>query len=174
MIIPVASQKGGVGKTSTSISLAAGLAHRGKKVLLVDADSQANSSKVLIRHYPKLGKDETIYKTTLDRQPLQIHKTFLPNLDIVPSHILLSETDVRLSTAIDHREQRLKNSLDKVKDKYDFVFIDCPPALSWLTLNAFTASDNRHSAYPPPRFKNKVPHKGVPITAIPVGDTVSN
>ena len=141
MIIAIASQKGGVGKTSTSISLSAGLAHRGKKVLLVDVDSQANSSKVLLQHYPKITKDETIYKTILDRQPFQIHKTAVTNLDIVPSHILLSETDVKLSTAIDHREQRLKNYLDKVKDKYDFVFLDCPPALSWLTLNALTASD---------------------------------
>jgi chromosome partitioning protein len=141
MVISVASQKGGVGKTSTSISLAAGLAHRGKKVLLVDVDSQANSSKVLLRHYQKITKDQTVYKTILDRQPFQIHQTSIANLDIVPSHILLSETDVKLSTAIDHREQRLKNYLDKVKDKYDFVFIDCPPALSWLTLNAFTASD---------------------------------
>ena len=141
MIIAIASQKGGVGKTSTSISLSAGLAHRGKKVLLVDVDSQANSSKVLLQHYPKITKDETIYKTILDRQPFQIHKTAVTNLDIVPSHILLSETDVKLSTAIDHREQRLKNYLDKVKNKYDFVFLDCPPALSWLTLNALTASD---------------------------------
>jgi chromosome partitioning protein len=141
MIIAIASQKGGVGKTSTSISLAAGLARRDKKVLLVDVDSQANSSKVLLHHYPKLTKDETIYKTILDRQPFQIHKTTVPNLDVVPSHILLSETDVKLSTAIDHREQRLKNYLDKVKDRYDFVFLDCPPALSWLTLNALTASD---------------------------------
>ncbi len=141
MIISVASQKGGVGKTSTSISLAAGLAHRGKKVLLVDVDSQANSSKVLLRHYPKIPRDQTVYKTILDRQPFQIHKTDLPNLDIVPSHILLSNTDIELSTARDHREERLKKQLDKVKDKYEFVFIDCPPALSWLTLNAFTASD---------------------------------
>jgi len=141
MIISVASQKGGVGKTSASISLSAGLAHRGKKVLLVDVDSQANSSKVLLPHYPKIARDDTVYKTILDRQPFQIHKTALVNLDIVPSHILLSNTDIELSTARDHREERLKKQLDKVKDKYEFVFIDCPPALSWLTLNAFTASD---------------------------------
>ncbi len=73
--------------------------------------------------------------------PLPIHPTPIPNLDIVPSHILLSNTDVELTTAIDHREARLKSKLDDVKARYDFVFIDCPPALSWLTVNAFTAAD---------------------------------
>lgn len=141
MIIAVASQKGGVGKTSTSISLSAGLAHRGKKVLLVDVDSQANSSKVLIHDYPKLQKEQTVYRTILERQPFEIHKTGVENLDIVASHILLSNTDVELSTAKDHREERLKSQLDKVKDKYDYIFIDCPPALSWLTLNALTCAD---------------------------------
>src|SRR5678815_207435 len=70
MVISVASQKGGTGKTSTSISLAAGLAHKGQRVLLVDIDSQANSSKVLLHHYPEITKDQTIYGTILDRQPL--------------------------------------------------------------------------------------------------------
>src|SRR5512144_176935 len=70
MVISIASQKGGTGKTSTSISLAAGLAHKGKRVLLVDIDSQANSSKVLLHHYPKIAKDQTIYATILERQPL--------------------------------------------------------------------------------------------------------
>ena len=75
MVISIASQKGGTGKTSTSISLAAGLAHKGKRVLLVDIDSQANSSKVLLRDYPKLSKDQTIYSTILDRSPLPVHGT---------------------------------------------------------------------------------------------------
>src|SRR5437016_6869742 len=141
MIVSIASQKGGTGKTTTSISLAAGLARKGKKVLLVDIDSQANSSKVLLHHYPTIDKDQTIYRTILQRQPLSIHPTNVANLDIVPSHILLSNTDVELTTAIDHREERLKRELDKVKDRYEYVFIDCPPALSWLTVNAFTASD---------------------------------
>lgn len=141
MILSIASQKGGTGKTTTSISLAAGLAKKNKKVLLIDIDSQANSSKVLLHHYPTLSKDETIYTTILERKPLPIHATAVPNLSIVPSHILLSNTDVELTTAIDHREERLKRELDKVKAAYDFVFIDCPPALSWLTVNAFTASD---------------------------------
>ncbi|MCG3209307.1 MAG: Sporulation initiation inhibitor protein Soj [Anaerolineae bacterium] len=142
MIVAIASQKGGTGKTTTSISLAAGLSRRGSKALLVDTDSQANASKVLIPDYLKLKKDETIFTTILQRQPLVIHKTQVPNLDIVASHILLSNTDIELTTAKDHREARLKNQLDQVKDNYDFVIIDCPPTLSWLTINAFTASDH--------------------------------
>ncbi len=108
MIFSVASQKGGVGKTSSSISLSAGIARKGKKVLLIDIDSQANSSKVLLPNYPQLQKQQSIFTTILDRNALPIHKTQIPNLDIVPSHILLSNTDVELTTAIDHREERLK------------------------------------------------------------------
>src|SRR5947209_6691456 len=141
IIIYIDSQKGGTGKTTTSISHAAGLDRKGKKVLLVDIDSQANSSKVLLHHYTSIEKEQTLYTTVLHRQPLSIHPTAVRNLDIVPSHILLSNTDVELTTAIDHREERLKRELDKVKDRYEYVFIDCPPALSWLTVNAFTASD---------------------------------
>src|SRR4051812_1740796 len=115
MVISIASQKGGTGKTSTSISLAAGLARKGKKVLLIDVDSQANSSKVLLHDYPKIPKEQTIYATILLRQPLPIHSTKVTNLSIVPSHILVSNTDVELTTAKDHREARLKNELDKVK-----------------------------------------------------------
>src|SRR6266581_917293 len=123
MIISIASQKGGTGKTTTSISLAAGLARKGKRVLLVDIDSQSNSSKVLLHNYQTIDKDRTIYQTILQRQPLPIHPTQIPNLDIAPSHILLSNTDVELTTAIDHREERLKSQLDKVKSAYDFIFI---------------------------------------------------
>ena len=141
MIVAVASQKGGTGKTSTAISLASGLARSGKRVLLVDVDSQANSSKVLMPDYLKLKRDDTVCRSILDRQPLPIHPTTIPQLDIVPSHILLSNTDVELTTAKDHREARLKDQLDQVSAEYDYVFIDCPPALSWLTLNAFTAAD---------------------------------
>src|SRR5512144_593682 len=141
MVISVASQKGGTGKTSTSVSLAAGLAHQGQTRLLIDIDSQANSSKVLLRHYAEITKEQTIHHTILDRQPLVLHQTHVPNLSIVPSHILLSNTDIELTTAKDHRESRLKTELDKIKHQYDFIFIDNPPALGWLTLNAFTASD---------------------------------
>ena len=141
MIFSIASQKGGVGKSSSSISLSAGVARKGKRVLLVDIDSQANSSKVLLPNYQQLQKDQTIYTTIIERSPLPVHKTYVPNLDIVPSHILLSNTDVELTTAIDHREERLKRGLEVIKDQYDFVFIDCPPTLSWLTINAMTASN---------------------------------
>jgi chromosome partitioning protein len=141
MIIAVASQKGGVGKTSSSISLAAGLARKGKRVLLIDIYSQANSSKVLLRDYQAIPKEQTIYATILNRSPLPVHGTEVNNLEIVPSHILLSNTDVELTTAIDHREERLKRELDSIKNKYDYIFIDCPPTLSWLTINAFTAAD---------------------------------
>jgi chromosome partitioning protein len=140
-VYSVASQKGGTGKSSTSISLAAGLARRGERILLIDTDSQANSSKVLIPEYQSLKKEDTIYTTIIERQPLPILESSVPNLDIVASHILLSQTDITLTTAIDHRESRLKNALDMIKDRYAYVIIDCPPALSWLTINALTASD---------------------------------
>ncbi len=141
MILSIASQKGGTGKTTTSISLAAGLARKGKRVLLIDTDSQANSSKVLLPNYPDVTADQTLYATMLERKALTVHPTSVPGLDIVPSHILLSNTDIELTSAIDHREARLKSGLDLIKDRFDYVLIDCPPALSWLTINAFTASD---------------------------------
>lgn len=141
MIIAIASQKGGVGKTSSSISLAAGLAKKNKRVLLIDIDSQANSSKVLLPNYPEIATEQTVYATIIKQKPLPVHETPVKNLFIVPSHILLSTTDMALTTALDHREERLKIELDRIKNNYDFVFIDCPPSLSWLTLNAFTAAD---------------------------------
>lgn len=141
MILSVASQKGGTGKTTTSVSLAAGLARRGKRVLLIDTDSQANSSKVLLPDYARIDAEQTLYATILERKPLIVHDTSVPGLAIVPAHILLSNTDIELTSAIDHREARVKRELEKLKDQFDEVVIDCPPALSWLTINAFTASD---------------------------------
>ncbi len=141
MIVSIATQKGGAGKTTTSIALSAGLARKGKKVLLVDIDQQANSSKVLLHHYQTINKEQSVHATIIERKPLPVHKTDVPNLDIVPGHILLSNTDVELTIAKDRREDRLKRELDKVKDNYDYVFIDCPPNLGWLTINALTASD---------------------------------
>ena len=141
MIFAIASQKGGVGKTSSSISLAAGLAKKNKRVLLIDIDSQANSSKVLLPEYQSITPEQTIYTTILDRKPLPVRQSQVENLFVIPSHILLSQTDVELTSALDHREARLKRELNKIKDQYDYIFIDCPPSLSWLTINAFTAAD---------------------------------
>lgn len=153
MIISIASQKGGTGKSTTAVSLAAGLAHDGHKTLLIDVDSQANSSKVLLPRYIKLDKKETLHRTILDRQALPILNTSIANLDIVPSHILLSNTDVELTVARDHREARLKRELDKIKDAYDYIFLDCPPNLGWLTVNALTASDRVIIAISPGYFE---------------------
>ncbi len=142
MITSISSQKGGTGKTSSTLAISAGLAREGKKILIIDTDPQANSSKVLLAdEYIKLTPNETLYRTIIDRKSLPVHDTTLGNLWVVPSHVLLSDTDIKLTTAIDHREARLKKALDEIKDNYDFVFIDCPPTLSWLTINAFTASD---------------------------------
>ena len=141
-VYSVASQKGGTGKTSSSISIAARLARNGKKVLLIDVDSQANASKVLLPDYQRdIRREDSVCCTILERKPLPVLTTAIPRLDLVPSHILLSDTDVVLTTALDHRESRLKTQLDRIKDQYDYIFIDCPPALSWLTINALSASD---------------------------------
>jgi len=154
MIIAIATQKGGTGKTTTSISLAAGLARlHNKKILLIDIDSQANSSKVLLPDYRQLSKDQTIYTTLLNRNPLPVFPSSVQGLDIVPSHILLSNADVELTTALDHREARLQTHLDQIKSQYDFIFIDCPPALGWLTINAFTAADEILAVVEPGYFE---------------------
>lgn len=121
MTIAVATQKGGVRKTTTSITLAAGLAHRGGRVLLIDMDHQANASKVLIPNYQELRKEQTLYVTLLERQPLQVHPSSVANLDLVPGHILLSNTDTELAFAKDPREARIKRQLDRIKDQYDYV-----------------------------------------------------
>jgi chromosome partitioning protein len=141
MVISVATQKGGVGKTTNTISLAAGLGRVGKRILVVDIDFQANASKVLLSEFQKIRPEETVYRTIINRDPLPIHPTTVPNVDIVPSHILLSDTDIKLTTAKDHREERLHKQLAAVQGSYDHVLIDCPPSLNWLVLNAFTASD---------------------------------
>jgi chromosome partitioning protein len=141
MVISVASQKGGTGKTSTAISLSAGVARLGYKVLLIDVDPQANSSKVLIPEYTQIDKKDSTYAPIIKRDPIPYFPTHVPNLHIAPSHILLSEASLALTVAKDHREARLRTQLDKIRDEYDHVFIDCPPSLDWLTINAFTASD---------------------------------
>lgn len=141
MVIAVASQKGGVGKTSTAISLAAGAARKGRKVLLIDIDPQANSSKVLVDDFVNLRAEDTIYTTIIKRNPIPNYPTQVEGLFISPSHILLSEASITLTVARDHREARLHEQLGALVEQFDHVFIDCPPSLDWLTLNAFTASN---------------------------------
>src|SRR3712207_2489270 len=121
MVISIASQKGGTGKTTTSISLAAGLARRGKNVLVIDVDSQANSSKVLLPEYKNIKHQDTASARIVERKPLPVHPSPLPGLFVAPAHILLSDTDVRLTTAFDHREARLKDALDTHKSSYDHI-----------------------------------------------------
>lgn len=153
MRLAIASQKGGTGKTTTSITLAAGLGYQEKRVLLIDMDSQANASKVLLPDYHQIPKEQTVFTTILQRKPLTVHATSIPGLDIVPAHILLSNTDIELTIAKDHREARLKNQLEAIQDEYDHIIIDCPPALSWLTINAFTAVERVIVAVSPGYFE---------------------
>jgi len=139
-VISVANQKGGVGKTTTTVNLATLLAKRGKKVLLIDTDPQGNATsglgvtkEVVNSVYDILVGDITFEET--------VQETSVKNLKVCPSNISLAGAEVELVSMMS-REQRLKTKLDEVKDKYDFVLIDCPPSLGLITLNAFTASDS--------------------------------
>lgn len=139
-IISVANQKGGVGKTTTTVTLCAILAKKGKKVLLIDADPQGNATsgvgvtkEVELSLYDVLIGDTTVEET--------IQTTSIKNLKVCPSNINLAGAEVELVSMMS-REQRLKEKLDEVKEKFDFILIDCPPSLGLITLNSFTASDS--------------------------------
>ncbi|MDZ5580032.1 ParA family protein [Enterococcus cecorum] len=140
-IISVANQKGGVGKTTTTVNLGASLAYLGKKVLLVDIDAQGNATSGVGIRKPDVKED--IYDILVNE--VDIKETILPtsreNLFIVPATLQLAGAEIEL-TSMMARESRLKLALDEIKDDYDYILIDCPPSLGHLTINAFTASDS--------------------------------
>lgn len=139
-IIAIANQKGGVGKTTTTINLSTIIAKKGKKVLLIDTDPQGNATsgvgidkEVEYSVYDVLVSDIELDKT--------LQETKVKNLQVCPSNMSLAGAEVELVSMMS-REYRLKEKLDLIKDSFDYIFIDCPPSLGLITLNAFTAADS--------------------------------
>ena len=140
-IIAIANQKGGVGKTTTSVNLSACLAHIGKKVLLIDTDPQGNATSGVGVNKGEVQK--CIYDILIDDVDIQdvIRPTKVDNLDVIPATISLAGAEIELVSTIS-REVRMKHAIQETKDLYDYIIIDCPPSLGLLTINALTASDS--------------------------------
>lgn len=140
-IISLANQKGGVGKTTTTINLAASLAVLEKKVLVIDADPQANATSGL--GFDVNNVQSSIYECIVDDIDASkvVLKTQIENLDIIPSHIDLVGAEIEMLN-MPNREKVLKTAIDQLKKVYDFIFIDCSPSLGLITVNALTASDS--------------------------------
>jgi chromosome partitioning protein len=140
-IIALANQKGGVGKTTTTINLAASLATLEKKVLVIDADPQANASSGLGVDIKKV--DCSLYECIIDHADIRnaIYTTDIDGLDIIPAHIDLVGAEIEMLN-MEHRERVLKNLLAQMKGEYDYIIIDCSPSLGLITVNALTAADS--------------------------------
>ena len=142
-VIAIANQKGGVGKTTTSINLSACLAEKGKKVLLIDMDSQGNTTCGF--GFEKNELDKTVYEVL--REEVSIEEAIIPveecfeNLFLIPANRNLAGAEIELVTR-ENMQHILKKQLEPIKDEYDFIVIDCPPALGMLTVNAMTAADS--------------------------------
>ncbi len=139
-VIAIANQKGGVGKTTTSVNLSACLAQQGKKVLILDIDPQGNATSGLgaNKQVPQSVYDVIINDENIDDI---LQDTDIKNLYVCPSNINLAGAEVELVSVIS-RENRLKTAIEKIKDEYDYIILDCPPSLGLITLNAFTAADS--------------------------------